>query len=73
MSHRHAGAARRGAWRRRRLAFQAVALLVLCVALASLAALIWDVWRDGAGRLSWDFLTSFPSRRAEQAGHLARA
>src|SRR5690606_1954335 len=26
------------------------------------------VWRDGAGRLSWDFLTGFPSRRAEQAG-----
>ncbi len=50
------------------MAFQAVALVVLCVALAALAALIWDVWRDGAGRLSWEFLTGFPSRRAEQAG-----
>ena len=50
------------------MAFQAVALIVLCVALAALAALIWDVWRDGAGRLSWEFLTGFPSRRAEQAG-----
>ncbi|MBI2186642.1 MAG: phosphate ABC transporter permease PstA [Acidobacteria bacterium] len=49
-------------------AFQAVALAVLCLALAALAALILDVWRDGASRLSWDFLTGFPSRRAESAG-----
>jgi phosphate transport system permease protein len=48
--------------------FQILALLVLVLALTSLAALIWDVWRDGAGRLSWDFLTGFPSRRAENAG-----
>jgi len=56
--------------RRRRLdvLFQVLALIVLCVALAALAALIVDVWADGAGRLSWRFLTSFPSRRAEQAG-----
>ncbi len=49
-------------------AFQAVALLVLCAALAALGALIVDVWQDGASRLSWDFLTGFPSRRAENAG-----
>jgi phosphate transport system permease protein len=48
--------------------FQVGALLVLCLALAALGALVWDVWRDGTGRLSWDFLTGFPSRRAEQAG-----
>jgi len=48
--------------------FQALALLVLCLALGALAALIWDVWRDGASRLSYDFLTGFPSRRASQAG-----
>lgn len=48
--------------------FQVLALLVLCLALGSLAVLIADVWGDGAGRLSWDFLTSFPSRRAEDAG-----
>jgi phosphate transport system permease protein len=41
---------------------------VLCLALGALVALIWDVWRDGAGRISYDFLTGFPSRRAEQAG-----
>ncbi|OFW01547.1 MAG: phosphate ABC transporter, permease protein PstA [Acidobacteria bacterium RIFCSPLOWO2_02_FULL_68_18] len=49
-------------------AFQALALLVLCLALAALGALMVDLWRDGAGRLSWDFLTGFPSRRPENAG-----
>ena len=48
--------------------FQVLALLVLCIALIALGALIADVWADGAGRLSWDFLTGFPSRRAENAG-----
>ena len=57
------------AWRRfADVAFQVVSLLVLLVALASLAALIWDIVADGAGRLSLDFITSFPSRRASQAG-----
>jgi phosphate transport system permease protein len=50
------------------LAFQAVALLVLVLALAALGALIVDIVRDGAVRLSWDFITGYPSRRAEQAG-----
>jgi phosphate transport system permease protein len=50
------------------LIFQGVALTVLVVTLAALAALLLDVWRDGAGRLSLDFLTSFSSRRASQAG-----
>ena len=50
------------------VAFQVVALFVLVSALAALGALVWDVVSDGAGRLSWPFLTSFSSRRAEQAG-----
>jgi len=50
------------------LLFQLLAMLILCLALGSLAALIADVWSDGASRLSWDFLTGFPSRRAENAG-----
>jgi phosphate transport system permease protein len=33
-----------------------------------LALLILDVWRDGVGRLSWSFITSFSSRRAADAG-----
>ena len=52
------------------LAFQIVALLVLLVALAALAALIVDVVRDGLARLSLEFITGYPSRRALQAGLL---
>jgi phosphate transport system permease protein len=48
--------------------FQVLALAILCLALAALAALIADVWNDGAARLSWNFLTGFPSRHAEEAG-----
>jgi phosphate transport system permease protein len=54
--------------RRADLLFQAVALVVLAVALGALAVLVGTVWRDGAHRLDWQFLTSFPSRRAESAG-----
>lgn len=54
--------------RRADLLFQAVALVVLAVALGALAVLVATVWRDGANRLTWQFLTSFPSRRAESAG-----
>jgi phosphate transport system permease protein len=50
------------------LGFQVLALLILVLALGSLAALIADVWSDGASRLSWDFLTGYPSRRAADAG-----
>ncbi|HZL92165.1 MAG TPA: phosphate ABC transporter permease PstA, partial [Vicinamibacterales bacterium] len=49
-------------------AFEALALAVLCVALGALAVLIADVWIDGASRLSWEFLSSFPSRHPEEAG-----
>jgi len=57
------------AWRRiADVAFQVIALIVLLIALACLGALIWDIVSDGAGRLSWDFITSFSSRRASQAG-----
>ena len=43
-------------------------LLVMLLALAGLAALVFDVARDGIARLSWQFLTSYPSRRASEAG-----
>lgn len=42
--------------------------LVTLLALAALLTLIYDIVRDGAPRLSWAFLTSIPSRRAEDAG-----
>jgi phosphate transport system permease protein len=57
--------------RRRHLAdllFQVLGLIVLVLALAALAVLVFDILRDGAGRLSWQFLTSIPSRNAENAG-----
>ena len=63
-----AGSAGNTARQRLDLAFQGLALLVLAIALGALAALLVDVWRDGAGRLGWQFLTSFPSRRADNAG-----
>ncbi len=50
------------------LAFRMLALVALGVALTSLVVLVADVWSDGASRLSWQFLTSFPSRRAAEAG-----
>jgi phosphate transport system permease protein len=54
--------------RRADMVFQAAALAVLVVALGSLAVLVGTVWSEGIGRLDWQFLTSFPSRRAESAG-----
>jgi phosphate transport system permease protein len=56
---------------RRRIAdaaFAALARAVLWVALGALGVLIADVWSDGASRLSWEFLSSFPSRHPEDAG-----
>lgn len=52
------------------VSFRVVAFLALVGALATLGALIVDVAIDGAGRLSWQFLTSYPSRFASQAGIL---
>jgi phosphate transport system permease protein len=43
---------------------------VMILSLGALAALLADVFADGAGRLSWQFLTSLPSRRARAAGLL---
>lgn len=53
------------------LAFQIAAVATLVIALGSLAVLLVDTWMDGAGTLSWAFLTSFPSRKPELAGILS--
>jgi phosphate transport system permease protein len=55
---------------RRDRAFHAIALSVLATALAALLLLLWVVTADGAGRLSWAFVTGYPSRRASAAGLL---
>ncbi len=53
------------------LGFKALAVTTLAIALGSLALLLVDAITDGAGRLSWQFLTSFPSRKPEEAGILS--
>ncbi len=51
--------------------FAILGLLALMVAIMTLLALILDMVLVGAGRLSWDFFTAYPSRRASQAGILS--
>ena len=64
---------RRGlAWRKNLdKLFVVLGLLVMLVCLGLLAVLFLDLVRDGAPRLGWDFLTQFPSRKAERAGILS--
>jgi phosphate transport system permease protein len=50
------------------LIFQLVSLSALLIALAALAALVFDIVSDGAGRLSFQFLTNIASRKPEEAG-----
>lgn len=45
--------------------------LATLIGLITLGALLYDVIADGAARLSVDFLTSYPSRRAQDAGIFA--
>jgi phosphate transport system permease protein len=45
-------------------------LLVTTLALVALASLLYDIAHDGMSRLSWQFITSYPSRRPEEAGIL---
>ena len=48
--------------------FEAVCLVSIGFSIAVLVILIVDVSRDGLRWLSWDFLSSFPSRIPERAG-----
>ena len=52
-------------------AFSVVGLIATMVGLAVLLTLLIDVFMDGASRLGWQFLTSYPSRKPEQAGILS--
>lgn len=52
------------------LAFRAALLLGLFIAILTLAALLIDVFRDGADRLSWSFISNFDSRFPARAGIL---
>jgi phosphate transport system permease protein len=51
-------------------AFMLCCLLAVVLPLLLLAGLIGDLMVDAIGRLSWDFITGYPSRRAERAGIL---
>jgi phosphate transport system permease protein len=51
--------------------FVMVGLLIMFSALLVLVVLFVDLVHDGAPRLNWDFLTQFPSRKAERAGILS--
>ena len=48
--------------------FHALCLVAVLIGLGMLAALIIDIAMDGIGRVDWSFLTSFPSRKPEEAG-----
>jgi phosphate transport system permease protein len=51
--------------------FSTLALICTLIGLLVLAWLLIDVLIDGLPRLNWNFLTSFPSRRPDQAGLLS--
>lgn len=60
------------AWRktreRKNLIFKGLCFFAAAVASLLLVTLLFFILRDGLGRLNWDFITSFPSRRAARAG-----
>ena len=49
-------------------AFQAAALAAIALGMVVLSTLLMDIVLDALPRLDVEFLTSFPSRRAESAG-----
>lgn len=51
-------------------AFYAIGLIATLIGLVVLLNLIADVLADGFGRIGWQFLSSPPSRKAEEAGIL---
>ncbi|MFA5262066.1 MAG: phosphate ABC transporter permease PstA [Candidatus Omnitrophota bacterium] len=51
--------------------FKYVGIGAVLLGLMVLAVLVFDVARDGFSRLTWDFFTSYPSRKPEQAGILS--
>jgi phosphate transport system permease protein len=51
--------------------FAIIGLMAMLVGVLTLVALFVDLLMDGTPRMTWDFFTSFPSRRASQAGILS--
>jgi phosphate transport system permease protein len=50
--------------------FYAIALSAVLLPLIVLVIMLWGVVANGSERLSWDFITSFPSRKPQLAGIL---
>ncbi len=53
------------------LAFSVLGLTALMIGVLTFLALFGQMVIDGAPRLSWDFFSSFPSRKPDQAGILS--
>ncbi len=51
--------------------FYVIGFAATLIGLAILVVLILDILFDGAGRLGWQFFTSYPSRKPEAAGILS--
>jgi phosphate transport system permease protein len=51
--------------------FAVIGLLAMMVGVFTLAALLTKLALDGGSRISWQFMTSFPSRHADKAGILS--
>ena len=67
-SERAASAALVRKMRRQDVIFAVVGVIVLVLVMSLLMALVIDLVHDGIGRINYDFLTHFPSRRAARAG-----
>ena len=50
------------------IVFKGICLAATLVGIIVLGMLLFDIVRDGAGSLSWQFLQQFPSRRASTSG-----
>jgi phosphate transport system permease protein len=59
------------AGKRKQFAFSVLGFFCTALAVLTLVAAFLDLLIDGLPRLSWDFLTNFPSRRAAEAGILS--
>jgi len=53
------------------LVFAVIGIMSLMVGILTFVTLFVDMIIDGVPRLSWDFLTNFPSRKSAQAGILS--
>src|SRR5688500_4466838 len=50
------------------IVFETVCIAATVLGILALAALLWTIASDGLSRVSWDFMNSYPSRFADQAG-----